>query len=60
MLVLLENMHLPDNTTLLEAINDVFKTAIGYWEIRISELLISLFLHVRRHFTLNRGGSTLL
>lgn len=42
----------------IEAITDVVKSVIDYRKININELLINLFLRIRKYFILNRGYST--
>lgn len=59
-LLFLLNICLPYNVTFLQAISDLFKVVIRYRKMRILQLLINLFLHVRNHFLLFRGCSVIL
>lgn len=56
---LLINVHLLYNATLLIVITDVLKPVIGYKK-HISKIIVKSFLHVKHHYILNQGNSTLL
>lgn len=59
-LILILNMYLSYNASLIQAISNVFTPGNIYRKTNILEFLIKLFVHVKRHFVLISGASTLL